>query len=135
MSIDEIIRELESVAQMFDSMRYRYPESGESGAVAAIREAIALLADHPDHQPNEPLTEAELRCMVGEWVWVTVHYAHSDTSGWALVCSWTKLGYLDQMLDIKDFGIKFVARRWPPRAVKQKLSTTGGSLGRWKDHE
>lgn len=82
--------------------------------IEPLREAIAKLRTHPDNQPNEELTEEDLRGMVGKWVWVTVHYAHCDTSGWAFICTMASLAYFEQMLDISGCGTKFVARRRPP---------------------
>lgn len=87
------------------------------GYLEATRAAIEKLKTHPDNQPNEPLTAEELRGMVGEWVWVTVHYNHCDCSGWALICTGATLGYLDQMLSIKDCGTKFDAHRRPPEGA------------------
>lgn len=79
-------------------------------------EIIALLRTHPDAQPNEPLTETELRCMVGDWVWVTVKcYHYYTTSGWAVICTGTQIDFMGQMLDISDCGVKFTACRRPPK--------------------
>lgn len=82
--------------------------------IEPLREAIAKLRTHPDNQPNDELTEEQLRRMVGKWVWVEIRYEHCATSGWALVATGTLLGYLEQMLNIEDCGTKFTAHLRPP---------------------
>lgn len=113
MSIEEIIEGLGTIIEQ----AFGLPKGAEAHALSAISAAIEKLETHPDNQPNEPLTEEELRGMVGEWVWVTVHYIHCDCSGWALICTGATLGYLDQMLSIKDCGTKFDAHRRPPEGA------------------
>ena len=44
-----------------------------------LRAALALLGTHPDAQPNEPLTEEELRELAGKPVWC------EDLQCWGIV--------------------------------------------------
>lgn len=78
-----------------------------------LRYAIAAMREQ-EHN-NEPLTQEELRGMVGEWVWVVVDYQHGDQryqcNGWALVALPTFVAYLDQTLPIDFYGKKFLAYR------------------------
>lgn len=79
MTIDEVIEELDGLRFILERKRDR--ERADTGVfrasssrVVAINAAIALLRTHPDAQPNEPLTEEELREMDGKPVWLnTLH--------------------------------------------------------------
>lgn len=121
MSIEEIIHCLDRLAAHFSTAvtvcgTYSLEIAGSAAKTAeTIRSAIEKLKTHHEAQTNEPLTPEELRGMVGEWVWVTVHYNHCDCSGWAFVCTAANLGYLDQILSIEDCGTKFNAYRRPPK--------------------
>lgn len=93
------------------------PECAEDHRQLAcwLGELVAYKAIFPEVPPsNKTLTAAELRHMVGAWVWVTVRHEHCTTSGWALVATGAQLGYLDQMLRIEDCGTKFDAWFFPP---------------------
>lgn len=86
----------------------------------AAHEVIAAVSekgerDHP--APPEPLTQEQLREMVGSWVWVVVNYENDAASfqcdGWALVCTPGIVAYLDQEFSTSEVGTRFEAYAQP----------------------
>ena len=85
--------------------------------------AIAALREQDLRERSEPLTQEELRGMVGEWVWVVVDYQHADQhyqcDGWALVSTPAFVAYLEQTLPIDFYGKKFLAYRYKPEGAEE----------------
>lgn len=113
MKICEIIMRLE------DDLLFGWPlkmeKEGYSIDAQALREAVALLKTHPDNQPNEPLTEDELRGMVGKWVWVQYYGKGPHYEGWAYVYDplWCKYQGQEVPMNLGGRCIKFYLR--PPK--------------------
>lgn len=75
MSIKEIISTLDRLARgawacSNDPRNPKKEQEKHERTAQALLEAIALLRTHPDAQPNEPLTEAQLKEMDGKAVFV-----------------------------------------------------------------
>ena len=68
--------------------------------------------------PNTPLTEEQLREMVGRWVWVDVYYKQTDCRGWAFIATLSTIGFLDQTLSTKDCGERFDAYPRKPKEIE-----------------
>ena len=98
----------------------------DPAAVAALR-AYAATTDNAElasdiinwvgAEPNEPLTQEQLREMVGHWVWVLVNYEHNGEAfqcdGWALVATPCRIAYLDQEFPVSELGTRFQAYTQP----------------------
>ena len=93
------------------------PCAHEVAAHEFIAETVAEKGgrDHPD--PPEPLTQEQLREMVGHWVWVLVNYEHNgevfQCDGWALVATPCRVAYLDQEFPVSELGTRFQAYTQP----------------------
>lgn len=87
------------------------------GYFRTIENVIAILRTHPDAQPNEPLTEKELRKMAGRPVWLrrsngSVECAVVDPDRPYL---WRVGG---ETLYFPDAEIMKIAYRYPPRQIQ-----------------
>lgn len=81
----------------------------------AIGEAIALLRTHPEAQPNELLTQKQLRFMSAEPVWIV---RENGADRWALIRYCNSGGintYGCGFLAWEDLGRTWRAYRRPPK--------------------
>lgn len=90
-----------------------------------IAEAAAEKGDRDHPAPPEPLTQEQLREMVGHWVWVLVNYEHNGEAfqcdGWALVATPCRVAYLDQEFPVSELGTRFQAYTQPVSGFRVRL--------------
>lgn len=119
MSIEEIIKSLDSHANMFENMRRHQAPSDGVFFADILREAIALLHTHPEAQPDEPLTMEELREMVDQPVWVKAPGVSNDISGRWVIVEGVNLDertiYTRGDFSCHDYGAVWLAYRRPPK--------------------
>lgn len=85
-----------------------YFECGGTAGHSKSKEATAAAWNR--RPKAEALTLEALRGMVGQWVWVKVKFQSGTTmDGWAFVATPAVVGYMDKMLEKKDFGITWWA--------------------------
>lgn len=113
MRIEEIIKSLDSHANMFENMRRHQAPSDGVFFADILREAIALLKTHPESQPNEPLTLEELRKMDGQPVWLNV-----AGGVWALVGVADGVFWMDLGGSIDMDHLAGKAYRRPPKEAQ-----------------
>lgn len=93
------------------------PCAHEVAAHEVIAAAVAEKGDRDHPAPPEPLTQEQLREMVGHWVWVLVNYEHNGEAfqcdGWALVATPCRVAYLDQEFPVSELGTRFQAYTQP----------------------
>lgn len=93
------------------------PCAHEVAAQELIAEVDAKKGDRDHPAPPEPLTQEQLREMVGHWVWVLVNYEHNGEAfqcdGWALVATPCRVAYLDQEFPVSELGTRFQAYTQP----------------------
>lgn len=91
-----------------------------------IAEAVAEKGDRDHPAPPEPLTQEQLREMVGHWVWVLVNYDHNGKAfqcdGWALVATPCRIAYLDQEFPVSELGTRFQAYTQPVSDFRVRLA-------------
>ena len=93
------------------------PCAHEVAAQKFIAEGVAEKGDRDHPAPPDPLTQEQLREMVGHWVWVLVNYEHNgevfQCDGWALVATPCRVAYLDQEFPVSELGTRFQAYTQP----------------------
>lgn len=93
------------------------PCAHEVAAQKFIAEGVAEKGDRDHPAPPDPLTQEQLREMVGHWVWVLVNYEHNGEAfqcdGWALVATPCRVAYLDQEFPVSELGTRFQAYTQP----------------------
>ena len=103
---------LVSLAELRKSMK-----EDETPVLDFIAEAVAEKGDRDCPVPPEPLTQEQLRTMVGRWVWVLVKYEYNGETfqcdGWALVVTPCRVAYLDHELPVSELGTRFKAYTQP----------------------
>lgn len=89
MSIEESIKELDEIAEVFEELSAEVCARTDliamwEGRANGIRQAISLIKNHLSCQSNDPLTLEELREMDGEPVWndTVKKYALVDARWW-----------------------------------------------------
>lgn len=101
------------------------PCNHEVAAQKFIAEAVAEKGDRDHPAPPEPLTQEQLREMVGRWVWVLVNYEHNGEAfqcdGWALVATPCRVAYLDQEFPVSELGTRFQAYMQPVSDFRVRL--------------
>ena len=93
------------------------PCAHEVAAQKFIAEGVAEKGDRDHPAPPDPLTQEQLREMVGHWVWVLVNYEHNGEAfqcdGWALVATPCRIAYLDQEFPVSELDTRFQAYTQP----------------------
>lgn len=101
------------------------PCAHEVAAQKFIAEGVAEKGDRDHPAPPEPLTQEQLREMVGHWVWVLVNYEHNGEAfqcdGWALVATPCRVAYLDQEFPVSELGTRFQAYTQPVSGFRVRL--------------
>lgn len=101
------------------------PCNHEVAAHEVIAAAVAEKGDRDHPAPPEPLTQEQLREMVGHWVWVLVNYEHNGEAfrcdGWALVATPCRVAYLDQEFPVSELGTRFQAYMQPVSDFRVRL--------------
>lgn len=105
-----------TIMELKDKLYYM---AGTREEADVLRETLALLRTHPDAQPNEPLTVAELLGMKGDPVWLQSK-EQKELGRWVIVDEVDPdLGFVSfedgVLIDLKKSGDKLALYRRPPK--------------------
>ena len=88
-------------------------------ALEANRAALEALREKHDRENAVPLSDDELRGMVGEWVWVEVNYGTTvQCKGWAYVPTPAVITFHGELMRIDFCGNQFIAYRYKPKEAQ-----------------
>lgn len=119
-ALEELQAQLAQVTAERDGYKGTLDSANQTNAALAKKalqiqverdETRKALRFQKEAEKNEPLTQEEVRQMVGEWVWVVVTYESGySCQGYALIAP-GKAGFLEQVLPIDFYGKKWLAYR------------------------